>query len=328
MKKEEGRKMIEELKNKKGFIAALDQSGGSSKKTLSNYGIENVQNDEEMFQKIHEMRSRIIRNEAFTSSHILGVILFKHTMDNPIDGKNTVLYLKEKNIHLFNTPHLNSLSVAELIVNMMITLSRHTYQLDRDLRDKKISTIAPIEYIANEISYKTFGIIGTGDIALKTAKILKNGFHMNIIAYSRSLTNKKADELHITLCKSIDEVFQKSDFINIGVSLNKDTYHLITLEQFKLMKPSAYLINTSRGAIINEEDLYYALTNKLLNGYACDVLENEDLSIKQSLLELDNVFYTPHIGGSTHDCLSRIGHAIFISLVNYFDGKQISNMIC
>jgi Lactate dehydrogenase and related dehydrogenases len=239
-----------------------------------------------------------------------------------------VEYLKEKNIHLFNTPHLNSLSVAELIVNMMITLSRHTYQLDRDLRDKKISTIAPIEYIGNEISYKTFGIIGTGDIALKTAKILKNGFHMNIIAYSRSLTNKKADELHITLCKSIDEVFQKSDFINIGVSLNKDTYHLITLEQFKLMKPSAYLINTSRGAIINEEDLYYALTNKLLNGYACDVLENEDLSIKQSLLELDNVFYTPHIGGSTHDCLSRIGHAIFISLVNYFDGKQISNMIC
>lgn len=101
MKKEEGRKMIEELKNKKGFIAALDQSGGSSKKTLSNYGIENVQNDEEMFQKIHEMRSRIIRNEAFTSSHILGVILFKHTMDNPIDGKNTVLYLKEKNIPAF-----------------------------------------------------------------------------------------------------------------------------------------------------------------------------------------------------------------------------------
>lgn len=95
--------MIEELRTRKGFIAALDQSGGSSKKTLVNYGIiaSEIKDDETMFQYIHEMRSRIITNKYFTADHILGVILFKNTMERDIDGVNTVTYLKNKNIPSF-----------------------------------------------------------------------------------------------------------------------------------------------------------------------------------------------------------------------------------
>lgn len=95
--------MIEELRTKKGFIAALDQSGGSSKKTLANYGIDEsaITSDEVMFDFIHKMRSRIITNPAFTDKHILGVILFKNTMERDIDGVNTVTYLKNKNIPSF-----------------------------------------------------------------------------------------------------------------------------------------------------------------------------------------------------------------------------------
>ena len=94
--------IIDILKNKKGFIAALDQSGGSSKKTLANYGIgeELITSDEVMFDYIHEMRSRVIMNDAF-DERILGVILFKNTMERDIDGVNTVKYLSNKGIPAF-----------------------------------------------------------------------------------------------------------------------------------------------------------------------------------------------------------------------------------
>ena len=95
--------MIDELKQRKGFIAALDQSGGSSRKTLANYGVNlsDITSDEVMFQYIHEMRKRIITNEYFTSDYILGVILFKNTMERDINGVNTVTYLKNKGIPAF-----------------------------------------------------------------------------------------------------------------------------------------------------------------------------------------------------------------------------------
>lgn len=95
--------MIEELRTRKGFIAALDQSGGSSKKTLANYGVleSSITSDEVMFNYIHEMRSRIITNDNFTSKHILGVILFRNTMERDVVGINTVAYLHEKGIPAF-----------------------------------------------------------------------------------------------------------------------------------------------------------------------------------------------------------------------------------
>lgn len=95
--------MIEELRARKGFIAALDQSGGSSKKTLANYGVDikDITSDEVMFDYIHQMRSRIITNPKFSDKHILGVILFKNTMERDIAGVNTVEYLKRKNIPAF-----------------------------------------------------------------------------------------------------------------------------------------------------------------------------------------------------------------------------------
>ena len=95
--------MIEDLKTKKGFIAAMDQSGGSSKKTLANYGVDErlITSDEVMFDYIHEMRSRIISNDAFNSDSIIGAILFYDTMKRDIDGINTVVYLKNKGIYAF-----------------------------------------------------------------------------------------------------------------------------------------------------------------------------------------------------------------------------------
>lgn len=237
-------------------------------------------------------------------------------------------YLKGKGIHLFNTPHKNSLSVAELIVSFILTMSRKTYQLDRDFHKNKIKDIAPIEYLGNEISNKTFGIIGTGDIALKAANILKYGFQMKVIAYSRSLNMIKAKELGVEYKEKIEDILKEADFINIGLSLNDDTYHFINKDLLQYIQPHAYLINTARGAIVNENDLYHALKNHWFQGYACDVLENEPVSSSHPLLSLDNVFYTPHIGGSTKECLNRVGNAVVNGFISYFHNEEIENMIC
>lgn len=237
-------------------------------------------------------------------------------------------YIKQKDIHIFNTPNLNSLSVAELIVSFILTMSRKTNILNNDFKKGMINNVAPIKYLGSEISNKTLGLIGTGNISVKAANILKYGFNMNIIAYSRSLTPDKAKKLGFIYKDSIIDVLKESDFINIGMSLNADTYHMINKELLKYISPHAYLINTARGAIVNENDLYYALSNKWFAGYACDVLEYEPVSSNYPLIQLDNVFYTPHIGGSTKECLFRVGNAVVQGFISYFNNESVDNMIC
>lgn len=237
-------------------------------------------------------------------------------------------YIKEKGIHFFNTPNLNSLSVAELIVSFILSLSRKNTLLDRDFKKGLINKVAPIEYLGNEITGKTFGLIGTGNIAIKAANMLKFGFNMKIIAYSRSLTKEKAEALGFIYKSNMDDVLKEADYINIGTSLNKDTYHMINKDKLKLISSHAYLINTARGAIVNEKDLYEALVNNWFAGYACDVLEHEPVSSDYSLILLDNVLYTPHIGGSTKECLNRVGNAVVEGFIAYFNDKEVKNMIC
>ncbi|MEG0367508.1 MAG: NAD(P)-dependent oxidoreductase [Coprobacillus sp.] len=226
-------------------------------------------------------------------------------------------YAKQKGIHLVNTPGQNALSVSELIITMMLQLSRQTTTLYNHYKDNKINNVAPIEYLGHEISYKTFGIVGVGDIAIKTLQILKDGFHMNIIGYSPSLTKDKANLLGIKYCETIEEVFINADYISIGCSLNNRTYHMIDKHYLSLMKETAYLINTSRGAIINEDDLYDILKDNKIAGAAIDVLENEPVPYNHRLLELENVLYTPHIGGSTDEALYRVGMMI-VDLINKY----------
>ncbi|MCD7840549.1 MAG: hypothetical protein LUG46_08005, partial [Erysipelotrichaceae bacterium] len=222
---------------------------------------------------------------------------------------------KEKHIHLCNTPNLNALGVSELIISMMLSLSRNTYQLQNDYISNKIHEVAPST--GYEISYKTFGMIGVGNIALKTARILQDGFNMKVIGYSRSLTQEKAKSYNIDYCNTMEEVFQNADYISIGLSLNEETYHLINSQYLSLMKPSAYLINTSRGAIINEDDLYDVLFHHKIAGAGLDVLENEPVEYNHRLLQLDNVIYSPHIGGSTNESLRRIGDKI-LEIINAY----------
>lgn len=236
-------------------------------------------------------------------------------------------YLKHQHIHLCHTPGYNALSVAELIVTMMLELSRKTHLLQNDYLDNQINTVAPIAYLGHEVSYKTFGMIGVGKIALKAAEILKNGFHMRIIGYSRSLTPQLAQEYGIEYCACLEDVLKEADYVSIGTSLNEDTYHIITKKELSYMKPSAYLINTARGAIVNQDDLYYALVNHQIAGAGLDVLENEPVESSHPLLQLPNVVYTPHMGASTDEALLRVGLAVVDAVKKIKNGEICEHLL-
>lgn len=281
------------------------------------------------FNHINECHGVLSRNLKINKSFIdqcssLQIIGIHGSGYDDVD----VQYLKEKGIHLFNTPNLNSLSVAELVISFILTMSRKTNIIDRDFKNNKIKTVAPIEYLGHEISYKTIGIIGFGHISSKVAYILKHGFQMNVIVHSQSHSKQEINDLGYLYKDSIKDVLKESDYIHIGLSLNKDTYHLFNKDLLQYIPSHAYLINTARGAIVNENDLYQFLSQHRFAGYACDVLENEPVSYNYPLLQLDNVFYTPHIGGSTTESLNRIGIEVINGFLSYFYNQNHLHLIC
>lgn len=210
-----------------------------------------------------------------------------------------------RHITVFNTPGLNSQSVAEYIVTLMLSLSRHVIGAEYDYITRRNLKLAPAYLSGQELQGKTVGLIGVGAIGKALIPILKYGFNMRILGYSPSFNQEKAEDLGIEYCLNQDTLLQESDYVCLCLPLNKDTSKLIGEAEFKLMKETAFLINTARGAIVDEEALYHALKNKQIAGAASDVLKDEPAFSKLMLLE--GMIITPHIAANTNEALKRVG---------------------
>jgi D-3-phosphoglycerate dehydrogenase len=141
---------------------------------------------------------------------------------------------------------------------------------------------------------QTLGIVGLGRIGRKVVSKAK-GFAMNVIAYDPYLTNNMAQEIGVDLVK-LDYLLEKSDFVSLHLPLNDQTRRMFGLDQFKQMKHSAFLINTARGGLVDEEALHIAISKGLIAGAALDVLVSEPPTLDNPLLKLDNILITPHSG--------------------------------
>ena len=203
-------------------------------------------------------------------------------MDN-IDLKAT----KEIGIQVFKTETTPAPAVAELVLGIMIDVSRYISKCDQSLKNgtwkKRMGFL---------LQGKTLGIIGLGTIGKELVK-LASGFCFNILAFDQQEDELFAKENAVTYY-NLETLLKKSDIVSIHLNLSDQTKHLIDKEKFKLMKPEAILINTSRGKIIHETALNDALINKQIAGAGLDVFENEPYT--GSLTKLDNVVLTPHIG--------------------------------
>jgi phosphoglycerate dehydrogenase-like enzyme len=200
---------------------------------------------------------------------------------------------EEFGITVKNTGYLAS-GAPELTWGLLLAIARHIPQESHNLRSGNWQTT-----VGTDLKGKTIGIIGLGRIGSRIAKYAQ-AFEMRILAWSPNLTKEKAIEAGaIPVTK--DELFKESDFITIHMVLGERSKELIKMHELKLMKSTAYLINTSRGPLIREADLIEILRERKIKGAALDVYDTEPLNADHPFRKLDNVLVTPHIGFVTEE---------------------------
>ena len=219
----------------------------------------------------------------------------------------------ERGIQVFNTPYRNAASVAELNIALMLAAARKFSLVQKQLAEgvsfADSAVMAALQGM--ELGGKTVAFLGVGEIAKKTITICRHGFSMRCTGWSRSLTKEKASELGIEYAGSIVEAVSSADFVVLGMALNEETRGIIGEKELSAMKPGAVLVNTARGALLDEAALYAALTSPdgPLMVAALDVVAEEPVGRDNPLYQLPNVILTPHIGANTDEALYRVGMA-------------------
>ena len=225
---------------------------------------------------------------------------------------------KQRGIVVCNTPDANLESVAEQAVGFMITLSKQILRADQALRQGRWNV--RYEYIGQEMDRRTLGLVGMGRIGARVAEICHFGFRMPII-YHDVIAYPDLEERLSAKKLPLDEVLKKADYISLHVPLLPATKGLIGAEQLAMMKKGAFLINTSRGAIVDEAALIKALRSGHLGGAGLDVFDTEPTPADNPLLQFDNVVLTPHMAAHTDDALKAMS-MVAEDIIRVLEGKE------
>lgn len=226
----------------------------------------------------------------------------------------------QKRILVVNTPEANIESVAEHNLGLMLSLSKKICLSNRALREGRLERQE--NYIGVELKEKKLGIIGLGKIGSETAYKCKVVFNMDIIVYDPYVPKQKTDRLGYTKTEKLDDLLRESDYVVICVPLTEATQGLITAKELGLMKANAFLINSSRGRIIDEAALYDHLVKGKIAGAALDVFTQEPPPPEHPLLSLDNFIATPHTGGVTTESMRRMATTVAEDLLRVFRGQR------
>jgi D-3-phosphoglycerate dehydrogenase len=214
-------------------------------------------------------------------------------------------------------PAANSISVAELAVGLLLSITKKIPAAARCVSEGKWERLS---WCGKEIEGKTLGIIGLGAIGSKVARIM-SGFDVTILACDPYASEENAETLGVRLV-SMNELLKESDFITIHCALTQSTKGIIGSQAIKEMKPTAYIINASRGEVVDEKAIAEALKADKLAGYATDVLSVEPVEPDNPLIGLDNVICTPHIGGYTREAARRVDMTVASDVVAVLEGGR------
>jgi phosphoglycerate dehydrogenase-like enzyme len=205
---------------------------------------------------------------------------------------------------------------AELTWGLILSLLRHIHWEDYATRGGRWQVSMGVD-----LNGKTLGVIGLGNLGSQVATVGK-AFQMNVIAWSQNLTAERATSLGARLV-SKDELLSQSDIVTIHLVLSERTRGLLGARELGLMKPSAYVVNTSRGPIIEEKALVEALQNKKIAGAGLDVFDEEPLPLDHSLRKLENTVITPHVGYVTEDTYKIFFNQTVENIKAFLDGTPI-----
>lgn len=228
---------------------------------------------------------------------------------------------KEKGIIVLNVPSYSTEAVAQLVITFILNLSSSLIQQQIMLQKKNFDNFTKhLQYPHFELQGKNLGVVGAGAIGREVMNIAL-ALGMNILVYNR--TPKPWDNPKIQNV-SLEELLKQSDFVSLHCPLTPDTKHLINKERLQLMKPTSYIINTSRGAIIKETDLIEALEQRKIAGAALDVQDPEPPELDNPLFSMDNVILTPHIGWRRLESRQRLLELMADNVAAFLQGKPIN----
>ena len=232
---------------------------------------------------------------------------------------------KKHGVVITNTPGASTESVAEHTIALMLTLICRIVEGDNFVRAGKYQGWDPMLFWGIDLQGKTLGILGAGRIGAEVAKKLALGFGMKII-YNDVVRNENLEkEIEAIFLPSVEEVLQQADVVSLHTPLLPETKHLINAERLALMKKTAYLINTSRGPVVDEAALVNALKKGIIKGAALDVFEDEPI-LATGLKDLPNVVLTPHIASATAETRNNMAKKAAENLIAFFNGQKVPNL--
>ena len=230
---------------------------------------------------------------------------------------------REHKVWVTNMPGSNAAAVTELAFGQMIALARHTMEANRAVKDNRWSDYLRFQGI--ELAGKTIGIVGMGNIGTRVA-LRARAFEMPLLVCDPYIPASHVTSLGGRWVAP-EELFAEADFVTLHCPLNRETRHLVGERLLALMKRSAYLVNLARGGVVDEDVLYGFLKEKRIAGAAIDVLETEPPRKDHPLIGLDNVIFTPHIGGSTREAQKRGEWGAAEEVLRVLEGKAPRNPV-
>ena len=287
--------------------------------------------------KVYDKKQNISRNEiikhAFNADAIITMLTDKiddyiisrlpnlKIISNFAVGYNNIDIesASQHNIMVANTPGVLTEATADTAFALLISAGRRIVESDKFMRNGKFKGWEPMLMLGTEMRGKTVGVIGAGRIGTAFAKRCL-GFGMKIIYFSRSKNNSFEEALNAKKV-TLNKLLEKSDFISIHIPLNKNTFHLLGKKELSKMKPTAVLVNTARGEIVDEKELIKLLKSKQIFAAGFDVYEGEP-KVDRELLKLNNVVLLPHIGSATFETRSKIAEMASLNIINTFVKKR------
>ena len=233
--------------------------------------------------------------------------------------------VQKRNICVSNTPGTSSTAVAEHTVALMLALTTRIVEGDEFIRRGKFKGWDPSLFVGTDMKGKVIGLIGVGQIGTEVARILHYGFGSKII-YSDINQSVELDNINGTIRMTTEEVLREADIVSLHVPLLQTTHHLINIESLKTMKKTSFLINTSRGPVVDEKALVYALEKDIIRGAALDVFEFEP-KLTKGLTKLPDIILTPHIASARQSARDQMSEITAKNMIAGLETGQVINSV-
>lgn len=277
--------------------------------------------EETLIKEVKDCDAILVRMAPITARVIAAGIKLKVISKFGVGVDNIdVKEATNRGIRITNSPESNTNTVAEYTMGLIISLAKKFFLYDRELRNGNFNIR---ERLGMDLSGKVLGIIGAGNIGKLVATKASNGFGMKIIEFRRHI-NRLNESAGIESTDSLEYVLKNSDFISLHVPLTESTRNLIGEREFSIMKPGAFLINTARGEVVNNNALVDALLNNKIGGAAIDVYEGEIPSKDNPIFKLENVIVTPHAAAHTEEAMRRMSLHPAIGIHEVLSNKDVS----